>query len=123
MASRAAWRAAVVPHEAMPSGEGEPRAEDATGQGGDGDADAQTPDADRRRARGRLWADLMRRTFGFDVLACRRCDGRLRLIALIDHVPVIQKILGHLGLPTEVPLPMPARAPPPAHSAALEFGS
>lgn len=29
-------------------------------------------------------ADLMRRTFGFDVLACPRCGGRLRLVALID---------------------------------------
>jgi hypothetical protein len=121
---RAAWRAAVVPHEAMPPGEGEPRAEDSTGQGGDGDADANTPEADRQHARGRLWADLMRRTFGFDVLACPRCDGRLRLIALIDHTPAIQKILRHLGLPSEIPVPTPARAPPLVHadSAAFDFG-
>ena len=38
-------------------------------------------------------ADLMSRTFGFDVLACARCDGRLRLIALIDHTPAVQKVL------------------------------
>jgi len=50
---RAAWRAAVVPGEAAPTGEGEPRAQDTTGQGGDGEVDANTPDADRRRARGR----------------------------------------------------------------------
>ena len=67
----------------------------------------------------------MRRTFGFDVLACPRCDGRLRLIAVIDHTPVIQKILRHLGLPSEIPVPTPARAPPPEHadSAVLDFGS
>jgi hypothetical protein len=36
-----------------------------------------------------LWADLMRRTFGFDVLACPRCGGRLRSIALFVpcHLP------------------------------------
>jgi uncharacterized protein YbaR (Trm112 family) len=28
---------------------------------------------------------LMQRTFGFDVLACPRCGGRLRLIALIEE--------------------------------------
>jgi hypothetical protein len=50
---------------------------------------AHTPDAEGRCERGRLWADLMRRTFGFDVLACPRCDGRLRLIAVTDHAPVI----------------------------------
>jgi hypothetical protein len=54
----------------------------------------------------------MRRTFGFDVLVCPRCGGRLRLIALIDQASVIQRILAHLGLPTEIPAPTPARAPP-----------
>jgi uncharacterized protein YbaR (Trm112 family) len=27
----------------------------------------------------------MKRTFGFDVLACPECGGRLRLVALIDE--------------------------------------
>ena len=54
----------------------------------------------------------MRRTFGFDVLACPRCGGRLRLIALIEQASVIDRILRHLGVPTEIPEPRPARAPP-----------
>jgi hypothetical protein len=54
----------------------------------------------------------MRRTFGFDVLACPRCGGRLRLVALIEQAAVIQRILRHLGLPPEIPAPNPARAPP-----------
>jgi hypothetical protein len=37
---------------------------------------------------------------------------RLRLIALIERAAVIRRFLGHLGLPTEVPLPRPARSPP-----------
>ena len=44
----------------------------------------------------------MRRTFGLDVLACPRCGGRLRLIALIEQVSVIQRILPHLGVPTQI---------------------
>ena len=54
----------------------------------------------------------MRRTFGFDVLTCPRCGGRLRLIALIEQASVIQRIVRHLGVPAETPEPGPARAPP-----------
>jgi hypothetical protein len=49
----------------------------------------------------------MRRSFGFDVLACPRCGDRLELIALIEDSKVIRRILGHLGLPTEVPRAVP----------------
>jgi hypothetical protein len=34
------------------------------------------------------------------------------LIALIERAAVTRRILGHLELPTEVPLPRPARSPP-----------
>jgi hypothetical protein len=54
----------------------------------------------------------MQRGFGFDILACLRCGGRLRLVALIEEAAVVGRILRHLGLPTEIPPPRPARAPP-----------
>jgi hypothetical protein len=57
------------------------------------------------------WAALMRRAFDIDVLACPRCGGRLRLLALIEDPRVIRQILehlGHLGLPADVS----GRAPP-----------
>jgi len=41
-----------------------------------------------------------------------RDGGRLRLIALTDQADVVQRILRHLQLPTEVPEPRPRRAPP-----------
>jgi hypothetical protein len=63
-------------------------------------------------SRGYLWAELMRRTFGIDVLDCPRCGGRLRLLALIEHARVVERILRHLGLPTDRAEPQPARAPP-----------
>ncbi len=31
-----------------------------------------------------LWAEFIRRSFGFDVLECPRCGGRLQLIAVIE---------------------------------------
>ena len=74
--------------------------------------EADLAETARRKARGQCWASLMARTFGFDVVACPRCGGRLRLIALIEEAAVIQRILRHLGVPTEIPAPRPARAPP-----------
>jgi hypothetical protein len=78
----------------------------------EGGSAAEAPELARRHARGQYWAALMRRTFGFDVLACPRCGGRLRLIALIERATVIGRILRHLGVSTETPASRPARAPP-----------
>lgn len=77
-------------------------------------APASIDPAESRRGggRNRSWAALMQRTFGLDVLACPRCGGRLRLIALIEQRTVIERVLGHLRLPTEILVPRPARPPP-----------
>jgi uncharacterized protein YbaR (Trm112 family) len=48
----------------------------------------------------------MRRTFGFDVLACPGCGGRLRLLALIEHRTAVERILRHLVLPTDCVRPL-----------------
>ncbi len=59
------------------------------------------------------WSELLRRSFGLDVLACPRCHGgRMRLVATIKDKTVIDKILRHLGWPTEPPPAAPPRAPP-----------
>jgi hypothetical protein len=97
LGARAAWRRSVVPHHTT---------------SGAPDAGRGACDNPPRSGRAYLWAELMRRTFGFDVLGCPRCGGRLRLIALIEQRVVIARILGHLGLPIEVPGARPARSPP-----------
>jgi Putative transposase len=58
------------------------------------------------------WAELLRRTYDIDVLACQGCGGRLRLIALVKTEATITKILGAMGLPTLAPKLHPARPPP-----------
>jgi len=62
----------------------------------------------------------MRRVFAIDVLACD-CGGRLRFLATIDDPLVVRRILCHLGLPTDTPMPDPARPPPGALAPAFEF--
>jgi len=78
-----------------------------------GEADRGTATAPRRGRPWFKWADLMRRVFEIDVLACTSCGGRLRLIATIEDPEVIRRILAHLGLPTALPATLPARSPPP----------
>jgi len=78
--------------------------------------DDETDQPGRRRPASvetrRSWADLMRRTFGIDVLLCPHCGGRRRLVALIQEPNVIRTILAHLGLDDEPVALAPARSPP-----------
>jgi hypothetical protein len=49
------------------------------------------------------WADLLKRVWSWEVLACA-CGGTRRVIAAISKGPIAEKILKHLGLPTEPPV-------------------
>ena len=65
-----------------------------------------------RRCPYRPWAELLKRTFGFDVLACPRCDGRMRLLAMVTDPKSVARYLRALGEPAEAPARTPARGPP-----------
>jgi hypothetical protein len=57
------------------------------------------------------WAELLRRVYALDVLACA-CGGRRQLIAFLSDPVVTRAILEHLGLPADSPPLAPARDPP-----------
>ena len=61
------------------------------------------------------WAQRLKRVFGIDIESCPACGGAEKVIACIEDLVVIQKILDHLKQkadPNEtVPLPE-SRAPP-----------
>ena len=58
------------------------------------------------------WAELLKRTFQTDVLACPRCGGTRRVVAVVLRSTTAQAILEHLRLPSR-PLPLaPATSPP-----------
>jgi hypothetical protein len=57
------------------------------------------------------WAKLLRRSLGIDVLQCPKCDGRLRLLAVITEQEPVRRILAQLGLPSERPPLARARDP------------
>ena len=101
LGARSAWRSRLQAHE---------RDTQITGDHGtsDDESSSRLPVPVPRRTNW-LWAQLMQRSFGFDVVACPRCWDRLELVALIQAPAVIRRILSHLGLPTEVPA-APSRA-------------
>ena len=67
-----------------------------------------------RKSKYIAWSELLRRTFGIDVVR-PRCRGHLRLIALVKEQATIAKILGAMGLATAPPPIAPARPPPRQH--------
>jgi hypothetical protein len=60
------------------------------------------------------WAKLLRRMYAIDVLACPRCNGRMRLMAAITDKVTARKILSRLGLLAE---PVKCRPRDPADAA------
>jgi len=60
----------------------------------------------------RPWAELLARTFAVDVLACPRCHGRMRLLAMVQEPANVARFLAAMGEPTEVPRRSPGRGPP-----------
>ncbi len=83
LAPHAAWRARVTAYGTPPA---------------DGPASARastnvTDNPAAAPAARWAWADLMRRAFEIDVLACPRCGGRLHLVATVEDPDAIRAIL------------------------------
>lgn len=112
LAPHARWRSRAVTYEEPGASLGEPACASTT------PGRPELHDAAPVKPRYWAWADLMRRAFEIDVLACPRCGGRMRLVATIEDPRVIRQILARLGLPAEVPPPRP----PPARPAGLFAG-
>ena len=97
LAPRASWRLEVVPHPPVAEAKASPD-------------QAHSRESASEPSRGWRWADLMRRVFEIDVLACPGCGGRLRLVAVLEASEATRRILRHLDLlPESHPPRLPAR--------------
>ena len=67
-----------------------------------------------RRAASRCWALLLVRIYECLPLLCPRCHHPMRIIAFLEDPAVVERILRHLGEPTQAPEVLPARAKPQA---------
>jgi hypothetical protein len=65
----------------------------------------------RAGSRYRPWAELLKRCFAVDVLACPRCGGRMRVVALVTEAASVRRFLRGLGESTDAPARAPARGP------------
>jgi hypothetical protein len=63
------------------------------------------------RARHVEWAVMMKRTFGFDVVRCSRCERRMKVIATVTAPHTVRRILEHLGVRADPLSRAPARDP------------
>ena len=62
-----------------------------------------------KRTASKKWRELIKKIWESDPLICPRCGSEMKIVALIDEVGVIEKILRHMKLWEE---DKPARAPP-----------
>jgi hypothetical protein len=85
-----------------------PHSEPATPVASSDESDAETTPSPQRWQ----WAALLRRVFKIDVESCPKCEGTLKLVAMITETVALTRLLTHLGLPTSPPKVEPARLPP-----------
>ena len=108
-APAASYRALVVPE---PGADLERCGHDDNGASDNEGADSTARPPPVKRRRRYSWSELMKRVFKIDVLVCTHCGGPRRVLDLLTDAAVIERILAHLGLPTEAPVVAQARAPP-----------
>jgi hypothetical protein len=70
------------------------------------------PKPDFRRKLARCWALLLARIYECLPLRCPKCGEPMRIIAFVLDAPTIERILDHIGEPTQPPAVLPARSPP-----------
>ncbi len=81
----------------------------ATGPGNELDIDVTRPGARFQNRVKASWARLIRKVYEVDPLICPRCGGEMRIVAIIEQAPVIERILRHIGVWKPNPL---SRGPP-----------
>ena len=63
------------------------------------------------------WMQRLKRVFAIEIETCRRCGGKLKVLASIEDPALIERILAHVAQRGEAEpprLPFASRAPPQA---------
>jgi hypothetical protein len=110
LAPSARWRSSVVPAGSTHASSSPNCPGCATKKGRKDRQGKKYQNPSKAHPRNYSWAELMKRVFGYDVLKCDRCGGRMRILCAINPPDAIKKILDCLGLPSR---------PPPISSAVL----
>ena len=105
LASASKLRSRIAPKPASSTQPAPVRATDAPP--GEDNTEAPT-----RRGSYRPYVELLKRTFGPDILSCPSCGGTMKLLALVTDPRSITRYLRATGEPTDAPERSPARGPP-----------
>ena len=102
LAAAAARRHEVVPGHEGDQGDAQPcRSRRSPGAPGAGSRPRSRPER-------MFWADLVRRVWLVDILACP-CGGRRSVLAMVFDPRAIERVLTHMGLPFSPPERSPPR--------------
>jgi hypothetical protein len=112
LAPASTWRSRIVPQPPAEPRLAEPHACDQDALACELDHNTQRTVPKGKGCRYWPWRLLKSRTFGEPTTKCSHCEGELTLRAVVQDRDSIHRILSHLGLPTDVPKPAPARGPP-----------
>jgi hypothetical protein len=98
LAANAAWRKRVV----------------AYGRNSAGSSELDHPVTDPPQPKRKQWADLMRGAFGYDLLSCPNCGGKMQLLACImERGAIARSSPNSAGRPirprSRAPAPLPVR--------------
>jgi hypothetical protein len=89
-----------------------PVEENQSGESEEGKEEQEQPHSTGRLKSKKYWAQLINRIFLEDPLLCPNCGGERRVISFITQIPVIDKILKHVGYHHKDPPKPKYRGPP-----------
>jgi hypothetical protein len=69
------------------------------------------------------WALLMKHAFGLEVLSCRRCHGRMQIVAIVRDALEARRYLAHAGIAVRPDAPSRAWDPVPIEDVFVERGA
>jgi len=107
LAPAARWRSRIVPVESHDRDDSR-SCRGCSGEGKGCGRGKRGVNSGKGHPRNYSWAELMKRVWGFDVLKCESCGGRMRILCAINPPEAIKKILDCLGLPSRPPPICPA---------------
>jgi hypothetical protein len=65
---------------------------------------------DPKRIPSKGWAEMIRKVYEVDPLACPRCGRRMKVVAFITEYAVVDRIVDHLKLTFAAAKPPPSQA-------------
>jgi len=113
LAPSARWRSRIVPVESQDGDDSRSCPGCSGKEGTTGGRGKRHENPGKIHSRNYSWAELMKRVWGFDVLRCDTCGGRMRILCAINPPEATKKILDCLGLPSRPPPISPAVLDPP----------